>query len=224
MGQQIWRTISLENLQNAILLNTDNTCREISLFEIIKFGLFEKGLNAFSSEDFSKPQNYVLSKKQILDVITRQDTIIEWVFDAKGDKSQETTVAKKYMMGADIKSYLIKEDWIMNSYKGKMEKYIVAIAPLIYNLKTERVSPLFWLYYLEWQSLFSCFSAKNFYSYEPISYDDVFCKHYFVSQINKETNIFDRSIKSTSHGRDVYLENELIREKLRNAESDLFEH
>ena len=52
-GQTLWRTISLENKQNNLLFSSDNKCTQISLIEIIKFGLFEKKLNAFSEENFN---------------------------------------------------------------------------------------------------------------------------------------------------------------------------
>jgi hypothetical protein len=123
-----------------------------------------------------------------------------------------------------VKSYLLKEDWIINSKSGEMEKYIVGIAPLVYNKQTNKIVPLFWLYYPEWKELFASFEAANVYSYERINFYQVFERRYFVSQINKESNVFDRSIKDAKHGAEINMENELIKEKLRNSESDLFEH
>lgn len=90
--------------------------------------------------------------------------------------------------------------------------------------KFTRSEKCFKIYYPEWKNLFSAFSARNFYSYEPLTFEDVFSKRYFVSQISKESNVFDRNLKSHNHGNDVYLESELIKEKLNNAESDLFQH
>jgi gliding motility associated protien GldN len=223
-GQRIWRSVSLDNRQNQVLLNTSNECAVIGLFEIIKFGLFEKKLNAFSSDDFSQARKYHLKENQLLKLIKLSDTMLTKSFDATGNEKEELTINNRYLSGADVKSYLIKEDWIFNSRTGKSEKYIIAIAPLVYDLKREKTIPLFWLYYPEWKRMFVLFEARNFYSFEKISYDDVFMKRYFVSIISKESNVFDRAAKEYKHGTDTYLESELIKEKLMNSEMDLFQY
>lgn len=221
-GTPIWRTISLENKQNKLLLATDKKCEQISLIEVIKFGLFEKKLNAFSNDNFNEAEKTVLSAKQISVSLSFKDSSEVTSFDAKGEETKNTIVEKRYIIAKDIVNYLIKEDWIINSYSGKLEKYIVAIAPLVRDKKTDKVVPLFWIYYLEWQGLFNAFTAKNYVTDEEITYKDVFEKNYFASQISKENNLFDRSVKSVNHGQDAYLESEIIKEKARNFESDLF--
>jgi hypothetical protein len=223
-GQRIWRSVSLDNKQNQILLNSNNECVVIGLFEIIKFGLFEKKLNAFSSDDFNHADKYHLKENQLLKLIQLNDSTLTKNFDALGNEKEELIVNNRYLFGSDIKSYLIKEDWILNSRTGKSEKYIIAIAPLVYDSKSEKTIPLFWLYYPEWKNMFALFEAKNFYSFEEISYDDVFMKRYFVSIISKESNVFDRTTKAYKHGNDAYLESELIKEKLMNSEMDLFQY
>jgi hypothetical protein len=223
-GVRIWRSVSLENPQNNIILNTNTPCLEISLFEIIKFGIFEKSLHVFSSDNFNETKTNLLSKTEVYKNLTVTDTSSRIEFDENGNEVYLKTYSKTYLVGSDVKSYLMKEDWVLNSYTGKTEKFIIGIAPLVYDSKTEKVVPLFWLYYKEWESLFSCFSAKNYFSQDSITYKDIFNKRYFISQINKESNVFDRGLKDYNHGVDINLETELIKEKLRNAESDLFQH
>ncbi len=221
-GSTIWRTINLENKQNKLLLSVDKKCEQISLIEVIKFGLFEKKLNAFNSDNFNEVEKTVLSAKQLSVALSFKDSSEITSFDAGGNETKNTVVEKRYIVAKDIVNYLIKEDWIVNSYSGKLEKYIVAFAPLVRDKKTDKTVPLFWLYYLEWQGLFNAFAAKNYLSDEPITYRDVFERNYFASQISKENNLFDRSVKSVNHGQDPYLESEIIKEKARNFESDLF--
>ncbi len=222
-GSPIWRTINLEHKQNKLLLSTDKKCEQISLIEIIKFGLFEKKLNAFFSDNFNEAEKNVMSAKQLSVALSFKDSSEVTNFDANGDETKKVVVEKRYIMAKDIVNYLIKEDWVINNYSGKLEKYIIAIAPLIRDKKTEKVVPLFWLYYLEWQSLFNAFAAKNYLSDQQISYREVFEKNYFSSEISKENNLFDRSVKSTYRGQDAFLESEIIKEKARNFESDLFQ-
>ena len=176
--------MSIDNNMNAALLNSGSACTAVGLFEIIKFGLLEKQLNAFASDDFVKPAASVLSRTEIIKALSYTDSSTVVTFDANGEQTQQASVAKRYIMGSDIKSYLLKEDWIINSRSGKTEKYVIAIAPLIYDAEKEMALPLFWLYYPEWQSLFSCFAAKNFYSHEDISFDDIFKRKYFIFRVN----------------------------------------
>ncbi len=52
-GIVLWRTIYLDIKENALIFNSTTKCASIGLFEIIKFGLFEKKLNAFASDNFN---------------------------------------------------------------------------------------------------------------------------------------------------------------------------
>lgn len=223
-GQQLWRTISLSEPQNSILFNTNDRCELIGLFEIIKFGLIELHLNAFSSDDFGRSNLFVLKPADIVNSMIRKDSSAALSFDENGNEVSNSINEIRYLMGSDVKYYLMKEDWILNNYSGKMEKHIIAIAPLVDSGVTGVTAPLFWLYYAEWKDLFAAFRARNFYNYDSISFDDLFMKRFFISQISKETNLFDRAVKSVHHGTDAYLESERIKEKLNSAESDLFSH
>ena len=223
-GQKIWRTINLENKENQRILNSTSKCHDIGLFEIIKYGLFQKKLNAFSSDNFNETKSNHLTETQLLSMIIFSDSSITSVFDSDGNEKREVSITKRYMYGSDIKSFLMKENWIINNYSGQLEKIIIGIAPLIYDKKTSKIVPLFWIYYPEWKELFASFEAKNYYSDEPITFNDVFTRKLFISLISKENNTFDRSVKATNHGKDFYLESELIKERVINYEEDLFHH
>lgn len=98
------------------------------MFEIIKFGLFQKKLNAFSSDNFNETKNYHLTENQLLKIIINNDTSIISVFDSDGNEKKETSITNRYFYGTDIKGYLIKENWILNSYSGELEKIMIGIA------------------------------------------------------------------------------------------------
>lgn len=222
-GEKIWRTISLESRQNRQLFSNGSQCSEVGLFEVMKYGLFDKKLNAFSSDDFNDTRNHRLNSEQILDKLAVHDTSVVEVFDSNGNQSQETIISNRYLYDNDISCYLLKEDWVINSYNGKMEKHIIGVAPLVFDRKTQKTVPLFWLYYAEWKWLFASFESRNFYSDEPVSFHDVFTKRYFMSVVSKQSNISDRSIKATSHGRDIYSQGEIIEEKQNMDLDDLFQ-
>lgn len=223
-GEKIWRRVSLEDKENQIVFNKNSKCEKVTLFEILKFGFLVKNLNVFSSDNFNNVKNTRLDKKEFYKRIAISDTNHVAVFDSDGNEKKEVVVTNGFLFGSDIKSYLIKENWILNSYSGQMEKKIIAIAPMIYDKVGSKMVPLFWIYYPEWRSLLAAFEAKNYMHDAKISFEDVFSKWYFNSVIVKESNIFDRNINSIKKGSDFNLENELIKEKVRKTEEDLFQH
>jgi hypothetical protein len=206
-----------------MIFNTGGKCAAINLFEIIKYGLIEKKLKAFGTDQFSKTQ-IPLTESQLLQMLSRSDTSDVATFDANGTQSESREVTSRYLLGGDIKTYVLKEDWVFNSLTGKTEKFIIGLAPVVYDEKSGNTRALFWLYYPEWRELFSVFEARNYYSYSTVSFHDLFMRRYFISQISKASNVFDRKIGSVHHGYDAVLESERIKEKMHNAESDLFEH
>ncbi len=221
-GEKIWRSINLDNKQNQQSFTNGAKCSEVSLFEVMKYGLFTKQLNAFSSDDFNEVKNHRLTNEQILKSISVHDTSVVDVFDANGDKTSETLIDNRVLYGSDIKSFLLKEDWFINNYSGKVEKRIIGIAPVVYNAKEQKTMPLFWLYYAEWKQLFSSFEVQCSYSDKPVSFNDILVNHYYISVISKQGNVFDRGIKSVNHGKDVLTEGESINEKLNTDQEDLF--
>jgi hypothetical protein len=222
-GEKIWRTINLENKQNQVSFNNGSKCSEVGLFEVMKFGLFEKKLHAFSSDDFNDTKNHLLSTDQLLRSMAIHDTSVVEVFDSDGNKTTETIIDNRYMYSSDIKCFLLKEDWVINSYTGKMEKHIIGLAPLVFDKKLQKTVPLFWLYYAEWKQLFASFEARNFYTDSPVSFHDIFMNRFFISVVSKQSNMFDRSVKSVSHGKDIYSEGEVIYEKQNTDLEDLFQ-
>ncbi len=224
LGQRVWRIISLENAQNSEILNTNNQCLQVGLFEVLKYGIFEKKLNVFSSSDFSKVSKTKLSEAEVLKIISHTNVSARTSFDENGNSASMETAEARYLMGNDIRSYVTMEDWFINSTTSKAETRVLAIAPVYFDEGSQQLKVLFWIYFPEWKSLLASFYAKNFYSYAEITYFDIFSKHYFISTVSMNSNVFERDIKSTAHGRDSYLESESVKEKINTMERDLFEY
>ena len=223
-GERVWRTIDLENKTNKLIFNKNSNCTQVGLFEVIKFGLFEKQRNAFSSDDFNEVAKSRLTIEELKTIIQFRDTLVQTVFDANGSEASKTTLVNRYLFNEDVRSYVLKEDWFISTKSGQMERKIIGIAPLVYDKRVGKLLPLFWLYYDEWVELFNSFEGRNYLSNSLISYRTVLEKNYFFSQISKENNIFDRSIKSYKHGKDPSIESEIIKEKIYNSERDLFQY
>lgn len=223
-GQRIWRSIRLNRPENIQIFGSGGYCADVGLFEISTFGLLEKKLNAFASDDFSTSQLVNLNTAAILKALQYHDSSQVETFDAQGVPHTENVYTHRYRMSGDIKGYLLKEDWVINSHTGAQEKYIVAFAPLGLDPQSGTTAPLFWLYYEEWRPLLTCFEAKNFYGYERISFHTLFQKKYFISTLEKINNVFDRGLKDTQRGENRNLNNEVLKEQLLHAESDLFQY
>ncbi len=222
-GTKIWRLINLENKENEIIFNSTSKCSKIGLFEIIKFGIFAKKLHVFSSDNFNETKNTLLSNNNIIKIISLNDSSIVSVYDGDGVEKIEKHFEKRYLNGTDIKSFIVKENWVINNYSGKLEKVVIGVAPVFFNKTIQENAPLFWLYYDEWKELLASFEAKNYYSNSEISFYDVFEKKLFVSKIIKNENIKDVFLKTLKRGNDFESESELIKERLINMEEDLFE-
>lgn len=223
-GKRIWRIIGLEQEENRQIFATHRPCKELCLFELIKLGVLEKGLPAFDSDNFSDAGQTVLKPAKLETLLNYADTSEVTVFDANGNSSQQINYISRIRQCGDISAYLLKEDWVMNSYTGRMEKYIVALAPVVTDRRTGKSRPLFWLYYPQWAPLFYRVHARNIFSHDELTYYTVFEKHLFFSRITAESNVFSRGINDYSRGYENELESERIKENLRNSESDLFEH
>lgn len=222
-GEKIWRTISLDTRQNRQVFSNGSKCSEVGLFEVMKYGLFQQKLNAFSSDDFNDTKSNHLSNGQILEKLAVHDTSVVEVFDANGNLTSETIINNRYLYDTDVICYLLKEDWVINTYSGKTEKHIIGLAPLVFDKKLQKTVPLFWLYYAEWKWLFDSFESRNVYSDEPVSFHDVFTRHYFISIVSKQSNMTDRSVKAVNHGKDIYTQGEVIEEKQNTDLDDLFQ-
>jgi gliding motility associated protien GldN len=155
-------------------------------------------------------------------IILPPDSISESTFDADGNE----TVVKKLKQGeitsGDLQGYILKEDWYFDKHSGKSDRRIIGICPVYYDEKAGRSRPLFWIYYNECRQLFSSFEAKNAYTDERISFDELFMGKHFYSVIYKNSNVFGRDITTFKLGQDVQADSREINTGLGNKDYDSF--
>lgn len=223
ISQRIWRVISLQEEGNKSALQTNQGCTQVGLFEVMKFGLFELGLNAFESDDFSDVLHNRISIGQLKARMRFRDSSTVLSYDSEGNESSEVVLVNRFYEGTDVQSFLMKEDWVIHNKSGNLIKVIICIAPLIYDQKTEKVKPLFWIYYPEWKELLDKFYTLNKYDNYPQTYRQIFERRKFFSQVVKENNLYDRSVRATVHGDQNMTEAEKLKEKLSRRSTDYFE-
>jgi gliding motility associated protien GldN len=133
----------------------------------------------------------------------------------------------KWIESKDVIQYRLKEDWFFDKERSVMDVRILGIAPVVYERNQEGTiigtKELFWLYFPECRYVFQNFfvqSRQN--DSQRMSFDDLFWKRMFHSYIDKESNIYDRSIDTYRSGVDALLESEKIKKKMFTFEHDLW--
>ena len=173
-----------------------------------------------------------------------------------------------------IVAYNIKEDWFFDKNRSRLERRIIAIAPVAKfrvldpssntdkNLTTTTTTgergklllyppndkvtlhyfdekdlvpleadalveerELFWLYFPNLRDyLVNYYVYNNKSDVSTLSFDDLFWKRQFSSQIYKTTNKFDDEVEEYKYGVDALYEAERIKNEIRNWEMDLWEY
>lgn len=130
----------------------------------------------------------------------------------------------------DVYKLDIKEQWFFDKERSMMDVRIIGIRPKWFQppeegeTKTSR-EPLFWIYYPEARDVFvqaPVFNRHN--DAQRLTYEDIFAKRMFDSNIYKESNVYDRLINDYKLGMDALLESKRIKQEMREFENDLWEY
>jgi gliding motility associated protien GldN len=221
--QTLWRIIDINQVDNKMVFYGYSPKKLVDLFEIIKFGLLTGRINAFTNEKFSKAEHTALPLSEVRKrIFLAPDSVEERIYDADGNETVVKKLKEGELTSSDLQGYILKEDWYIDKHWGKTDRRITGICPVFYDKVTGHSQPLFWLYYNECRQLFSSFEAKNTYTDDRITFDELFFAKHFYSVIYKSSNVFDRNINSYKIGQDVYLETQKIITGLGNKDYDSF--
>ncbi|MCB0794678.1 MAG: gliding motility protein GldN [Flavobacteriales bacterium] len=226
-GRRVWRLIDLrEKMNHPLYYPVTPTTDRQSLFDVIKQGLITDGsLTAYDDglgegDQFKKP----LLINEVKNILEKIDTLQTEDPDT-GDFVEvyvPVTIEAK-----DVKWYKVKEDWIFDKQRSKIDIRILGIAPVAEDKDEDGnfrgLKTLFWLYYPECRYVFANFEVFNRENdAERRSFEDVFWKRQFTSTITKWSNVYDRAINQYTTGLDALLEGEKIKEELFVFEHDLW--
>ncbi len=135
----------------------------------------------------------------------------------------------------EVRKLRIKEDWYIDKQRGIQDVRILAICPVLYNIKTNdetgeetiEVQPLYWVRFEDCRDVFVQTEVYNMFASNDVmrlSYDDVFMKRVFHPVIYKESNDYDRRVSDYKEGIDALLEAETIKEKVFEFEQGMWEY
>lgn len=171
----------------------------------------------------------VLEKKGTEPVVTGVDAYGNTIYatdPATGAIIYKDIVDTFQIKSKDIIEYHVKEDWFFDKQRSVLDVRILGIAPV---RRDEQFSAgggkreMFWIYFPE-----ARYILQNFFVYNErndarrMSFDDLFWKRKFTSYVDKETNVFDRTINDYKLGIDALLEAEDIKNDIFLLEHDVW--
>ncbi|MEC7954799.1 MAG: gliding motility protein GldN [Bacteroidota bacterium] len=246
-GKRVWRTLDMrEKMNHKLYYPLEKLSDRLCLYDIIKYGALEEGsltiydLNGLDLDDKFRfpvrPSNgnvtdpeYKKRLEGFFGYAEERDSIDNDGNVAIDDDGNDIKIEEITPYEArEIIQYKIKEDWFFDKQRSVLDVRIIGLAPVVYskNPLTQEIfglKTLFWLYFPECRYVF-----QNFFVYNPendaqrMSFDDLFWKREFSSYINKESNVFDRSVSPNYEGLDALLESEKIRNEIFLFEHDLW--
>ena len=153
---------------------------------------------------------------------------------------------KGYVNWAEVREFMIKEEWFIDKRHGRLDVRFNAICPIrVYKREAnnsasdddESISAddeasktrtqICWLYFPEVRRVLAktiCYTGKN--QNSNLSFDDIFHKRYFDAYIERVSNeINNRGIREyTRNGLEAILESDKEKRTLLEMESDLWSY
>lgn len=227
-SRRIWRTIDMREKMNQPFyypLQSQNGWK--SFITIVLDAMKEGTITAYSAktdDQFLIPITY----KELMDQLktTKKVTL------SRPDNPDEKfdTVITTDFYPEDVKKLRVKEDWVFDRQRSMQEVRILGICPVKDNFgengEYRGDEPIFWIYFPECRPLFAKYEQFNLKNGVAgrLSYDDVFMKRMFASNIYKFENVYDRSINEYESGVGALLEADKAKHSLFEFEQNIWEY
>lgn len=220
-SKRVWREIDMrEKINQPLYYPIEAVNGRISLFQLLQKYILDDQVIAFSDEEFLKP----MEKAEVKQKIVFCDSLEQSAVDDLGNE----VITKIFSCDStsiyrNIRKYRLKEDWFFDKQKSVMEVRIIGMGVYTYDEEKEADRELFWIYFPACRPLFAqheVYNTKN--DAERRTFEDIFWKRQFNSNIVKETNVYDRGINEYSKGIDALLENDRIKKDIFQYEHDLW--
>lgn len=196
-----------------------------SLFDVLVDGILDEGTitEVFKDDRFE----IYAPPEEIEQLVSTFDTV--WLDpDFRDPNDPSTYIIDTITIKADnVLAYLIKSDWYYDKQRGEMKNRIIGIAPFVQDPKDKTNKyPLFWVWFPDARYAMHTHQAYNRNNQiQRLTFDEIFHLRVFNSVIYKEDNVYDRAIADYKRNDALsqLLEAQMIRERLRNFEHDLWE-
>lgn len=223
--RRVWRTIDIrEKVNQPLYFPVEPNVSRISIMQLMTKYILSGQIVAFVDEEFLVPYE----KSAIRDkMVLKADSVDQEQFDENGN-SFTIKVAGSidstwiYENFCEIE---LKEDWFFDKQKSTLEARIIGLSfnVMLKGKEDLGCNPFFVVYFPACRPFFAkheVFNTKN--DSERRTFEDIFWKRQFSSQIKKESNVYDRNIESYSKGLDALLESDRIKGDIFRWEHDLW--
>jgi len=228
-SKRLWRVMDLrEKVNQPFYYPTTKLLERESLFDVLKDAIAAGQLTAYDNPLFDDEFKQEMSSSTFSNLIVKWDTT-NMMPDPDNPDKLVRTKTKTEITSENVKQYLIKEDWFFDKQRSVMEVRIIGICPLVEDFtesgEFRGYKRLFWIYFPDARHVLAkhyAFIRGNYSS--PLTFDDLFLKRMFSSQIVKESNVFDRSISEYANGLDILLEADRIKNDINIYENDMWHY
>jgi len=223
----IWRRVDVTEKQNLPLYYpTEEMQDRKSLIQLIMWGVKNKSLTAFSTDEFS-------GQRTLAEIDERFGGSTDTIYDIDEDTGETIPfVTKTQADYSEVRQYLIKEMWFFDNQRSVMEVRTIGICPIRAYYRDDdleqtdaKFTKLFWIYYPEARNIFAnnpVYNPEN--QSDTKTFDDIFFKRMFSGFIYLESNVYNnRLINEYTTGLQVLIISEKIKEEIFNYEHDLWE-
>ncbi|MCX6182473.1 MAG: gliding motility protein GldN [Bacteroidetes bacterium] len=222
--KRVWRIIDLREKMNLPLYYPlEPIGNQKNLATLLRDEVLNGSLIAYNplKDDFSDS----LTIEQVRALFVQTDTVWE-------ENSSGGTTAKPIVTAVDlskVKRLRIKEDWFFDQQRSVMDARIIGICPVIESYDDEGNyrgdQLLFWVYFPKCRCAFENNLAFNTNKdAEKLNYFQVFTQRTFASYIYMESNVRGAKVSDYKTGKDALIESEIIKNKIRKTEEDMWEY
>jgi len=183
--KRVWQDIDTKDVQNAVL-----AIPETSLIDAIMKAISEGELTAYSSEDDGFKTK--ITPKEGLESV--RDSVLVPIFDDEGNQLESQKMLNEFNPER-VTRYRIKEDIFFDKQRGRIERRIIGLAPLVQitttytNDSTEDlgVTPAFWLYFPQLRYVLARINVPNpDKGWFDMTMDDLFVQRKFATRVVRE--------------------------------------
>jgi len=231
-SKKVWRMLDLKEKENhSLYYPTEPQDSRVSLVQLMLDGITNDGITVYeysTESEFANPLTLAEVNESLgagKDSLEEEDPVtgeIKITYNNREPRPDQVT------------RMLMKEEWVFDKQRSKMEVRIIGLCPIRRYEKTEAeageekiLTPVtvFWAYFPAYRPLFAKQEVFNPYNdAERRTFEDIFFKRKFASHIYRITNVYDnREIREYKKGEDLLLEAERIKDWMFKFEHDLWE-
>jgi gliding motility associated protien GldN len=229
-AEKVWREIDLREKINKVFLYENNENNGSQIFMDILLNAVQSGkVTAFADERFTTP----LSLDEVRLLTSGKNDTVPQVDPNDPNKILKYIITRSSFDSKSVMKFRMKEEWVIDRESSRIFCRILGICPLKSQVNAngeERgTTPMFWIYYpdiREALASYEVYNPKNM-GQNRMTWEELFEARMFSSYIVKSTidNPSNLPIRaSIKNGILALMEGDNIKEKIFNAEQDLWSY